>query len=281
MQNNNPLFRLPQKSSFRSNSYSGFLKKFLIVFISLALIFLSTGATLQVLAQTPQTVISVNDGLRTYEFIGIVGGYQRSLKINLSNFSDPDGLAAFSFKLKYHPVLFPIADANGDGKSDPGQVTVGSFLGSSGKQVSCSDGYIGKDPTDSTWKILNFSCVTLGPTPAGPTGSGNLATINITTGNTLSSGILYLISSELVDNTLSTNLVPHTAPALVPIYILRCANFDTDGVVTILDILNLAQKFSWNPSTPGWDPKYDLDGNNVVSILDILLAAKEFSMVCP
>lgn len=268
---------LPRKPSYGRKISFGFLKKFLVFSTSLALMFLSSGAVPQVLAQTVQTTIKFNDGL---PIVAIIGGQQRSLNVQLNDFSDPDGLAAFSFKLKYGPALLPIADANSDGKVDAGQVTVGSFLGSSGKQVACGDGYIDKDTVDSTKKLLTFSCVTLGSTPAGPTGSGRLATINFTTGSTLGIGPLSLTTTELVDNTEVANLISHTS-STATIQIAKCGDYDGNRIVALADILAVAQKFGLNPSSPNWDPKYDVDGNNAVGIADILTVAKEFGMMCP
>ena len=274
----NPLFRLPQNSSFRGSLFFGLFKKSLTYLLSLALVFLSTGTLFQVLAQTASTTIKINNGLPV---VAIVGGQQRFFQVQLSNFSDPNGLAAFSFKFKYDPTLLPIADANGDGKADVGQVTVGSFLGSSGKQVACSDGYMDKDTADNTKRLLNFSCVTFGPTPSGPTGSGDLATINFTTGNTIGvNGSLSLSATELVDNTEYANLISHTANNAL-IQIAKCADFSGDRYVNIFDILALAQKFGLSPSYSNWDPRYDLDGNNYVNVFDILIAAREFGMICP
>ena len=275
-----PLFRLPQNSSFRGILFLGFLKKFFIFFTSLTLIFLSTGAASQVIAQTTDTFIRIGDG--TTLIVRIVGGQQTSIPVYLGNFNDPDGLAAFSFKFKYDPTLLPIADANGDGKADAGQVTVGSFLGSSGKQVACSDGYIDKDTTDNTKRLLNFSCITPGPTPSGPTGSGDLATINFTTGNTIGVGPLSLSATELVDNTEFANLIPHNNTANnLPFRIAKCADFTGDKFVAIFDLLALAPKFGLNSSSPDWDPKYDIDDNNFVNVFDILIAAREFTQRCP
>ena len=268
---------LPSKSSFLESSFFGFLKKFLIFFASLTLVFLSTGLASQVLAQTASTTITINNG---QDVVAIVGGQQRFFQIQLNNLSDPDGLAAFGFKLKFDPNLLPVADANGDGKADAGQVTVGSFLGSSGKQVACSDGYIDKDTTDSTKKLLTFSCVTFGSTPAGPTGSGRLVTISFTTGNTLGIGSLSLVSTELVDNTEVANLISHTSSTAI-IQIAKCGDYNGDRVVAMVDILADAQKFGLTSSSPNLDPKYDVDGNNAVNIQDILTVAKEYGMRCP
>ena len=101
MQKTTPLFRLPQNSSFRRIPFIGFLKKSLIIIASLSLVFLPTGVASQVFAQTTETYIRIGEG--TTPVVRIVGGQQKPLPIYLGNFSDPDGLAAFGFKLKYDP----------------------------------------------------------------------------------------------------------------------------------------------------------------------------------
>lgn len=275
MQNNGPLFRQPRKSSFGSNSFFGFLKKFTVILLSFALVLFLLGFVSQVLAQTPQTYIAISGPQ-----VGIVGGSTISFLVNVSNLTDPNGLGGFGFTLSYNKNLISIIDADGNRIADPQAVTTGSFLGSTGKEVNCSDAYIDPDRNNATINKFNYACVTIGDSPNGPSGNGTLANVKFKTGNNLGVVNLNFSSSQLASNIENTYDIPHSASSWV-INIVKCADMNGDRVVAITDILAVASKFSWNSSIPGWDPKYDLDGNNVVSIQDILIAAKQFSMICP
>lgn len=273
----NPLFWLPQKSSFRSNSSFGHIRKFLIVFTSLALIFLSIGASLQVFAQTPQTYVAISGPQAL-----IVGGSTRSYTLNVVDVTAPNGLGGFGFKLSYDKNFLSIADSNGDNIADTAAVNVGSFLGSTGKQVDCGDAYIDPTKNNVNLKKLNFACATIGDSPNGASGIGGvLANVKFTTGNTQGYTTLTLVSSELASNTANTYNIAHVK-ANWTLRVIKCADMTGDKFVAITDIYNLAQKFGWTPANPNWDPKYDIvDNNNYVTIQDIYWAAKEYGMTCP
>ncbi len=68
--------------------------------------------------------------------------------------------------------------------------------------------------------------------------------------------------------------------APVSITVIRCPDFDGDGVVSIGDILMLIQHFGQRAGSAGWDQKFDLDGDGAVSIGDIVLAVNNFGKSC-
>ena len=260
---------LPIISSFKRKLLFGLILTFSLIFISLVI-------SKSVFGQTPTTKISLLDQRVPTQtnIVGIVGGETIPVQVSMSNLTDPNRLAAFTFKIIYKPSLSSLADTNGDGIAETGTVTSGSFLGSSGKQVSCSSPYIDPVKNNTSKKQLSFSCVTLGNTPAAPTGSGTLALVNFKTGNTLGSSILTLNSTELADDTENANLIPHTAVS-IPIQIAKCADFDGDRKVRGSDILYVVNKYYTN------DTLADLDGNGSVRGADILLAVSEFQRICP
>ncbi len=269
---------LPGKSSLGGLTSFGLFRSLLVIlfFLTLFLFVLPDNQKAKAqTAQATQTQISVAGPV-----VGILGGNTLSIRVDLSNFTDPNGLGAFGFKLGYNKNLVSITDLNSDGKADAGVITTGSFLGSTGKQVVCTDGFIDKNPASQTNNLLNYACGTVGPTPAGPTGSGTLATINFKTDNTLGTQILTLSNTQLATNSLNAILVPHTDVNLT-VQIAKCGDFNGDKYVAIPDILILAQKFGLTSSSPNWDPKYDLDGNNAVTIADLFAAAREFGQRCP
>jgi hypothetical protein len=60
-----------------------------------------------------------------------------------------------------------------------------------------------------------------------------------------------------------------------PLIVARCADFNGDGFVTVIDIVRQVGAFG---ST---DPFYDLNGNGNVSIQDITITVSMFGRRCP
>lgn len=266
---------LPIRTSFTRGVYLGLIIALISLFVpfSWRLVFGQT-------AQTQVSMMGRNQPSQA-KIIAFPNG-NLTADVKVANVTNPSGLAAFSFTVGYNPNLLTVPDANGDGVADSNVVTVGPFLGSSGKQVQCGSGYIDLDEKDVTKKKLTFSCVTIGPLPAAPTGSGTLATINFKTGSTLGSGTLTFKYSELADNTANANLISNVATNM-PIQVAKCADFDGNKLVTLGgDIGPLVGRFDMTPTDPGWNPIYDLNGNGVIDLgYDIAVAAMEFDMTCP
>jgi hypothetical protein len=43
----------------------------------------------------------------------------------------------------------------------------------------------------------------------------------------------------------------------------------------------MVARWGWTTSTPGWDPAYDLNGDNKIDIIDIMLVAAAWGSTCP
>ena len=268
--------RLPLKSSNRRKAFHGLLK--LILILSAIISIQVTSLIFHIAAvfgQSVSTVVSpvVTGTTTSRSVMGIAGGQQVSLDVRVDNIIDPAGLAAFTFRLNYNPSLLYIADTNSDYIADSGLVSVGSFLGSSGKGVSCSQAYIDQDPANSSLKRLTFTCLTLGLTPAGAAGSGVLATIKFKTGNTIGPQTLTLTNTQLANNTQNPTLITHTTGSLF-ILTAKCADFNGDHLVTISDILYIVGKYYTT------DQAADLNGDGIVLIDDILIAVAEYYQTC-
>jgi len=266
-----PRICLPNKAFKKGGVVFGlFQVKLAFVLISLSILAFLVNPKVA-LGQTAQPNIFF---LKSF-YLSYPGGYPVTTQVKLSNFTDPDGLGAFIFKVKYDPNFVSITDDNGDGVADSGKVTPGVFLGSTGKQVECSDGFIDPDNTDSTKKLLTFSCVTIGLTPAAPTGGGYLAYINFTTKNRLGNTTLTFSSTELADNTIDVNLVPHTTSGF-QLIITKCGDFDRNGSVNLDDIFDVAYRYGATSANPGWNPVYDMDGNGTITLDDIFNTAYQY-----
>ncbi len=267
-----PLSWLPQIPSLRRGFPFGFFKQVTILFLTAISTLFSPIIFGTVFAQIPNTTVYLF-GSQSVSTIGIVGGHTMPVNVKVDNITNSSGLAAFSFKISYNPNLVSIPDANNDYVADAGTVSIGPFLGSSGKQVRCSDGYIDIDLNDSTKRYLRFTCGTLGPTPAAPTGSGVLATVNFQTGNTIGSVPLGLVSAQLADNTANANLIANTTADTNGL-VAKCADFNGDHRVTSSDILAVVRNYHTANLT------YDLDADGVVSSADILIAVREYMKTC-
>ena len=263
---------LPKKTSLRGLVRFGLLGKIAAFCTTLIFTIFSPLALGTVFAQTTTTTVYFSGS--TSSIVGIIGGYTMPVNVWVNNVTNPSGLAAFSFKIGYNPNLVSIPDSDNNYIADIGTVGVGSFLGSTGKQVRCGDGFIDKDLADSTKRYLTFTCATLGATPAAPTGPGVLATINFKTGNTIGLAPLNFVTSELAENTADANLIGNT-PRNGTAVIAKCANVvGNDSTVTIADILYVVQKYNTS------DPAADLDGSGLVNIADVLIAVNEYGKTC-
>jgi hypothetical protein len=60
-----------------------------------------------------------------------------------------------------------------------------------------------------------------------------------------------------------------------------CPNFLPPATVGIEDIQAMVARWGWTTSTPGWDPAYDLNGDNKIDIIDIMLVAAAWGSTCP
>lgn len=264
------------KLKYQGKNFFGLFERKLTIVLAGALMLVFILNPGVVLAQTVQPKIFFF-GAPT-PLIGYPGGNLVTAQVRLSNFSIPSGLGAFLFKVKFDPNLVTVIDTNSDGVVDSDRITSGTFLASSGKQVVCSDGFIDPDQVDATKKLLTYSCVTTGLTPSAPTGSGILATIKFTTKNRLGNTSLILTSTELVENTLNSTLVPHTV-GNISLLVVKCGDFDRNTVVNLDDILAVANRYGQSSTTIGWDAKYDLDGNNFINIDDILDTSYQYGPV--
>ncbi len=273
MQTIAPCSWLPKISSLRRFFSFGFFKKLAILSLTSIFTLFSLLILRPAFAQTAGATIYLSGANTTSGALGIVGGNTMAVKVNVNNVIDPAGLAAFAFKISYDPNLLSIPNSKNGHIPDPGTITVGSFLGSLGKSVNCSDGYIENDSTNSTKKDLTFICTTLGSSPLAPKGNGVLAIINFKTGNTVAFPQLNFVKAQLANNTAKATLIPNTI-GNTTVNLVPCADFNNDHKVTVSDILYIVNKFGTH------DAAADLNRDGVVTVNDILIAVGEFGMTC-
>lgn len=59
-----------------------------------------------------------------------------------------------------------------------------------------------------------------------------------------------------------------------------CPNFVPPATVGVEDIQAMVARWGWTSNTPGWDPAYDLNGDNKIDIIDIMLVAAAWGNTC-
>ena len=59
-----------------------------------------------------------------------------------------------------------------------------------------------------------------------------------------------------------------------------CPSFVPPATVGVEDIVAIATRWGWTNATPGWDPAYDLNGDNRIDVVDITLVTKTWGAMC-
>lgn len=224
-----------------------------------------------------------------------IDGPPRTFYVRAENIDDPAGLGAFAATLFFEKNVTIPSTCNQDRPGNPGEGTGvciipdGTFLGSSGRGVSCTD-QNGPSPViiqqeDDRWRAI-AECATAGISPLGPQGSGLLAevTLQAAPGASPDTGVLDN-QTALLSATAGADQIP-TANHSPNIVIANCGDVigpnqgPPDGFVTIGDIGAVVMAFGSVPGSDNWNPATDLDKNGTVVIADIGLAVLQFGQEC-
>lgn len=193
----------------------------------------------------------------------------QKVDVRVKNVANSTGLGGFEFTFKFDSSVATATAVN-----------FGTFLGSTGRAVSCVT------PPTILPGSVNVSCNTLESSPNGPLGSGVLATITFAPTGALGLTALTFNKTHLTD---ISGAVPitHKSPA-GSLRVAKCGDFDGNDAVTIGDILALIQKFGTTPASLGpppqpiWDQRFDLDKAlpPSVNLSDLLIEVQEFGRAC-
>jgi len=229
-------------------------------------------------------------------YVAFVGGPPEDIYLCEKNIDNGGwGAAGVNFDLHYVCWLIGVNAVNLGPAPDYAQ----GWLDDTGRSVQCLA--VSIDPSLETGQGRAYGgCQTVGTNPPfGPSTAHVLAKITVQPGivkgqTTLNfqgtpgeptTGTLLVSAYFDAETPMGSQIIPASVPAMT-VYIAPCADYtgsggNPDTYVTISDILFLAGKFGRTSAQPGWDPDWDMNGDNAVGVLDILTGAKQFSRVCP
>jgi hypothetical protein len=195
--------------------------------------------------------------------VGFIGGPPIPVDVRVQDVNYQTGLGGFEFTITFDANVASVLS-----------VAPGSFLGSTGRLVSCTSPVIAP-------ASVSYSCSTLGSAPSGPLGSGVLATIAFQPGANFGSTNLTLTTSHLDD---ITGGVPISHQPLTGAMLIgKCGDFNSDQAITVGDTLLMIQRFGSTagpPPSPNWDPRFDINDDGRVSVADLVIETQEFGHSC-
>ena len=170
-------------------------------------------------------------------------------------------LGSYQATLVYEPGLLRVE-----------AVTLGDFLGSTGRPVTPRAPVI-----DNAAGRATFGAYTTGAAPAGPDGAGTLALVRL---RALAQGTAHLDldGAEAADITGKGLAISVTDGAAL---IIPCeGDFDADGEVDAEDIQSVAYRWNTSCGQANYNGFYDLDGNCQVDIADVQRVAGRWGVRC-
>ncbi len=177
-----------------------------------------------------------------------------TVSVVISNVVD---LGGFEFTLTYDPQVVHVQS-----------VTLGNFLGSTGRSVSALPAQI-----DNAAGRVAFGAFSFGP-QAGPSGTGTLARIAFVPqaeGNTA-----LTFQHAQATNTSGNVLALTTRDGTLTVTACSPYDMDCDGDIDIVDIMTVASHWGCQQGDACYDSKYDLNRNGRVDIVDIMQVASRW-----
>jgi hypothetical protein len=224
-------------------------------------------------AQTATTKVYISRAEATVQapIVLFPNGPIEQIHVRVSDVKDPTGVSAFEVDMEFPSTLASVFQMNANLP----------WLSSTGRTATCSTPTITQ--TTPTIATANVSCNTLGTAPPyGATTAGGikppLATLYLEPGAVSGNGLLKLTT---VTKLVNTPLDPDDIAAIPitrqnsPLVVARCADFNGDNVVSVIDIVRLVAHFGQT------DPFYDLNNDGLVTIGDISITIMQFGLPCP
>lgn len=177
----------------------------------------------------------------------------------------PCGLGAFFFEVRWDPSALAYVG-----------VLPGPFLGSTGRGLYCE-----KDEDSVASGTVSLYCVSLGQTPLGPEGSGVLGTVTFRPLSGVLGGStgLTMARSTLAHADPNATARAHERRDGIVNYV-KCAEVTGRPPIDLSDILLTLGHFGEQPSSPGWDPRFDFVADGRVDLSDVLFVVALYGQSC-
>ncbi|MBC8422415.1 MAG: DUF11 domain-containing protein, partial [Chloroflexi bacterium] len=62
---------------------------------------------------------------------------------------------------------------------------------------------------------------------------------------------------------------------------ITCYDFNGNGVVDVVDVMEVAIRWGLTPGDPNWNDKYDVNGDGAITVVDIMMVAAQWGQTCP
>lgn len=187
----------------------------------------------------------------------------KTFNINIT-ISNVVNLYSYEFKLGYNITLLDALSLN-----------VGTFLR--------PPYYIYKFSIDDLAGTVTFG-VKNQPSAPPANGSGLLATITFNTIAIVWPDPAQNTSLHLFDTMSKTNLgitVPHDTVDGFYEYTPVPGDVNSDGNVSLVDLVRIAKAYGARPEDANWDPRADLKRDGIINIYDVVLCAKNYGRTDP
>jgi len=155
-------------------------------------------------------------------------------------------------------------------------VTLGSFLGSTGRQV-----FPLTNDIDNTNGLIEYAVTTLGSSLPGPNGDGILLNIEWTSLNVDEDVNTDLILQNIQMTEPDGTLIPVSIEnASITINSCYSRDFDCDCDVDIVDVTMAAYTYGSSLGNPNYNASYDLDDDGDIDIVDITMVTYDYGWEC-
>jgi len=232
---------------------------------------------------TGQIVVASNDPVENYDYIDFtfnVGEDQFSIIKVLPENQTVFGETVFETSVELFDVTnlgsFELNldfDAN---YLQANSVTLGGFLGSTGRQV-----FPLTNDIDNTNGLIEYAVTTLGSSPPGANGNGILLNIEWTSLNVDEDVNTDLILQNIQVTVPDGTLIPVSIEnANITINSCYSHDFDCDCDVDIVDVTMAAYTYGSSIGNPNYNASYDLDDDGDIDIVDITMVTYDYGWEC-
>jgi hypothetical protein len=192
----------------------------------------------------------------------VISGQVFTTKVKIGNVED---LGGFNIHMDFDTDLLQV-----------NSITVGDFIGSSGREIGVTT-----DVIDNINGLLEYHIQTVGEA-AGVNGSGNLLSIEWQANEDIEvmQETILAFNGVYISNTANENIPVDLMNTTVTIGNCYEGDMDCDCDVDIIDVTTVAYAYDTSLGDPEYNPLYDMDSDNDIDIVDITMVAYHYGWSC-